>query len=398
MKKLSKYLKVGRNRRLKYLKGQDYKKYKESDGEEYAFRKKEQKPQTLREFLLNWILKKDGWAWLIIVLIVVGGGLTFLFATPFFKINEINLNGNNHISSEELNNIINKYKNSKSLLIFPRNNYIFFNEKKLQNIITENIQNKFALESISITKKLPNKININISERIPGLIWQSGSQKYLLDITGFPTEEFSKQENQKEEEYPKITDQNEKPVEIGQQVISEDLISFVLDLDQTFPQKTNLEIKEYFIPEIQCQEKVYRAEKILAEEIDETEDVETKNKKKEILEQYNAGELDVEESLDLLDEIKREEKKNKESKSPDEDSSDEFIEWRTYYEPVECDLVKINTEINILTANNFAIYLDSSHDLDKQLENLNSILLEIVDNKENLNYIDLRFQDKVYYK
>ena len=396
--KLPGKLKIGRNRRLKYLKDEDKKRYlKDKEEGNFNFRKSEPKPDTLREFLLNWILKKDGWAWVIIVVIIVGGGLTFLFATPFFKIDNININGNNHISSDELNNIINNYKNSKCLLVFPRSNYLFFNEEKLQNNITESINNKFALESINISKKLPNNVEINITERIPGLIWQSGGQKYLLDITGIPTGNFKKEENQKEEEYPKITDQNEKPVTAGKQVISADLISFMLDLDKIFAEKTNLKIKEYFIPEVQCQEKVYKAEKILADEIDETEDEETKNRKKDILEQYNAGELDVEESLDLLDEIKREEKKTKESESPDEDT-DEFIEWRVYYEPVECDLVKINTEINVLTTENFQIYFDSSLNLDSQLNNLNSILLEIVDNKENLNYIDLRFEDKVYYK
>ena len=45
--------------------------------------------------------------------------------------------------------------------------------------------------------------------------------------------------------------------------------------------------------------------------------------------------------------------------------------------------------------NNFKIYFNLNQDIQKQINKLDSILKE---SKENSEYIDVRFSNKVYYK
>ncbi|MBU0671312.1 MAG: FtsQ-type POTRA domain-containing protein [Patescibacteria group bacterium] len=400
MNRLSRMVRVGKRRRLNALK-EDENPSRGSDN--VVFKKKIQKPKSLWDVIFDWIKYKDGWVWLIIIIVLVGGGSYVLFGTGFSNISEVKIEGTNHISQEELDSLINDYRNSKKLLIFPKNNYFFFDVADAQAAVTENINNKFVLESITIKKKFPNKLSVQITERIPGLIWQSQEKKYLLDINGITSEEQS--EIAEEDKYPHIIDKNDKPVEPGKQVISKELIDFILLLNQTFNNKTGLELNSFIIPQIQCQEKIYVAEKILQKEIEQEDDEDTKNKKKKILEQYNAGEITVEESLAMLDDVKNNNKnKNKEGESPDEpkdesgDGADEYIQWSEQYEPTECDLVKINSEVYILTKDGFEVYFDSKLDLDSQLDNLKTILMDSIEDKSGISYIDLRFPDRIYYQ
>ncbi|MBU0732269.1 hypothetical protein KKC88_05305 [Patescibacteria group bacterium] len=389
MKKLLSKIGVGKKSRLKRLKPEQ-KTYSSNN----RLQTRRGKPQTLREFLWSWIKFKDGWVWLTIFFVIFSGGVFFIFFTPFFQISTISIDGNKNITQDELNNIIEDFKSSRKLLILPRNNMLFFGVEEAQAAVTENLQNKFALEDIDVIKNYPDGVEIRIVERIPGLLWVSDNNKYLLDINGVPTEQLK--DEKEESKYPNIVDKNKTKVEPGKQIISEKLVDFVLELDKVFEQKTNLKIREYSIPQIQCQEKTYVAEKILADEIESEDNEEVKQKKKDILKEYNQGKITIEESLEKLENVKNE--TTKEKKKSNEVSSDEFIQWETVYEPIDCDLEKVNSDVHILVEDDFEVYLDSKLDLDIQLQNLKSVLAEKIDDKGAIDYIDVRYPDRVYYK
>ena len=391
MDKILKKVGIGKRRRLQNLKPT-----KKTYSSNPNFHQRKQKQHTLRSFLWVWIRKKDGWVWLTIFFIIFSGGVVLTFFTPFMEISEVKIEGNKNIAYEELDGIINNYLGSNKLFIFPKKNFLFFGAEEAQAQVRENLNNQFALEDIDIIKNFPDNIEVRVLERIPGLLWISDNKKYLLDINGIPSEELQNKED--EGKYPHIIDKNKKPIQTGKQVISKDLVDFILILNKTFEEKTGLKIREYSIPQVQCQEKVYVAEKILTEEVEEEDDEKLKEKKKEILKQYNTGKITIEESLEKLEQVKKDSNKEKNKNKNQDDSADEFIQWQTVYEPVECDLVKVNSEINILVEDDYEIYFDSKLDLDMQINNLKNVLKETIDDPKAIDYIDLRFPDRVYYK
>jgi len=352
---------------------------------------KEQVPKDPKEKLKKWFWYKDGWVYLGILLLLVGSMGYLIFGTKYFFIKNVVVNGNKNLTVDEINNTLNSYLNSKFLFLFPHNNFLFFSPDRGVEQVRNNVSNKFALESVGIKKKWPNTIEINISERVPGLVWIANNEYYYLDLEGLATQKIAKLDDINSN-FPKITDQNNNKVELNKQVISQNIINYILNLEKNFTTQTGLKINSYSIPQVTCQEQEYKLEKFIEDDIADTQDTETKQKKETILKEYNAGELTIEESLDLL------EKLNNEQKSNSNINKTEKTAWKQISTPVECNLIVVVKEIDIDT-DNFKVLFDTSLDLNSQLDNLKKLFnTELKDLSIVQEYIDLRFNNKIYYK
>ncbi|MFH0819195.1 MAG: FtsQ-type POTRA domain-containing protein [Patescibacteria group bacterium] len=342
----------------------------------------------------NWFIK-DGWAFFGILILTFGSLIYIGFGTKYFIINNIEISGNDKISTEEINNYAQEYLNSKKLFIIPKNNYFVFNIKEISSKLQQNINNKFALDSLAVNKKWPNQITITIQEKIPGLTWNTNNQYYYVDLLGKVSQKINS-ESEIDPKLPLVIDKNNANTDLNQQIISEDLIQYIMRLQIELP-KIGLNVVSYSIPIITCNEQQYKAERIINDEIAETVNEEIKNKKKDILEKYNNGDLTIEESLLALEDVKKEEDGDSNINSIT-DNATEFIQWESILIPKECDYKTVNKTINVLIDSQFEIYFDSTIDLDRQTLALNSLLTQKIDNRDNLQYIDLRFKDRIYYK
>ena len=83
---------------------------------------------------------------------IIAGGTTFALVSPIFNIQEIEVIGNNIVTSETIESIseINKEQN-----IFK-----FFNKK-----VVENVKKNPYIETAKVKRKLPNKVQIQVEER-----------------------------------------------------------------------------------------------------------------------------------------------------------------------------------------------------------------------------------------
>ncbi len=98
---------------------------------------------------------------------------------PYFKINKIDYYGLNNTTKTELDQFIyNNFLNKKGIL--PLNNYFFINTGR----ISGDLYNKFALESVEITKIFPNQLDVSIKEKISSVIYDNGKKYFLLDSGG----------------------------------------------------------------------------------------------------------------------------------------------------------------------------------------------------------------------
>lgn len=64
---------------------------------------------------------------------------------------------------------------------------------------------------------------------------------------------------------------------------------------------------------------------------------------------------------------------------------------------VSVEIIDVH-EIHLITSEGWRAYFDLSQDRDTQVDNLIMVLSEKIKNRENLEYIDLRFGSKIYYK
>lgn len=114
-----------------------------------------------------------------ILLIVISFWMGCLMYLPYFQIQKIEYSGLKNNTKQELNNFIyTRYLHKKSRL--PLDNYFFVSDKK----ITKDLLQNFSFETVIIKKIFPNKITIDVQEKISSIIYDTGKQYFLLDGQG----------------------------------------------------------------------------------------------------------------------------------------------------------------------------------------------------------------------
>ena len=86
------------------------------------------------------------------IICIISGGTAFALVSPIFNIKEINVTGNNIVSSETIVSI--------SELSKEQNIFKFFNKK-----VVENVKTNPYVETAKVKRKLPNKVEIQVEER-----------------------------------------------------------------------------------------------------------------------------------------------------------------------------------------------------------------------------------------
>jgi len=159
-----------------------------------------------------------------VILILIFGGVVLAFYSDFFQINRIIFAHNTNVVLQDTAKIIEPIR--------KKNNNIFLFDTYRAERLLEGIP---KVLSVKILRKLPKTLVIDIKERIPALIWQTGSHTFYVDENGYAFTEIKKGIG-----YPIIVDRAILPVKIGQRVVNNDFVKFVNRLDVNFTRKTKL--------------------------------------------------------------------------------------------------------------------------------------------------------------
>lgn len=243
---------------------------------------------------------------LILLLAVAIGWFYFLFYSPYFSIQKIEIFGLEKIDETEIKKLLQLQIASHRFLIFKQKNIFWFDEESAKKIINLN----YGLTFLEINKKLPDTLIVKLEEKKPFFIWVTGEKFYYVDQDGMiihelAIEEVSAAKNQKE--IPLVYDENNQEIKIKDTVLTPSLIQFIVNLHKAWFEKINLSIIGFVV-----------------------------------------------------------------THQPD-------------------------TMVKASTLDGWQIYFTSNRDLNLQIEKL-SLFLKEMDKEKISEYIDLRFEDRVYYK
>lgn len=107
--------------------------------------------------------------------------LALMLYLPYFRVNEVTVNGLKIIKPEEIIALI-KNDFLSSGRYWPKNNYFLIRE----TAVAEALQKKFAFNTIMVTKIFPHVIALNLEEKVSSAIYDNGTQYWLLDQSGTP--------------------------------------------------------------------------------------------------------------------------------------------------------------------------------------------------------------------
>ncbi len=113
-----------------------------------------------------------------LLFILLTAWLILMLYLPYFRIKNVEYKGLKIIEINE----ISEYVNNEFLkgVIVPRNNYFLLSAKKIERDLLQ----KYGVEEIKVTKIFPEKLLIEIKEKISTIIYYNGSNYYLLDRNG----------------------------------------------------------------------------------------------------------------------------------------------------------------------------------------------------------------------
>jgi hypothetical protein len=115
----------------------------------------------------------------VLAICVLGIILLLVFA-PIFRITSVRFNGLQRIKYSEAKNAVDGVLNYHRFLFCPGNNYFLLNLNEVEDILKE----KFSLNKIAIKKVFPNKLTVELEEKISTIIYDSGIEYSYLDIEG----------------------------------------------------------------------------------------------------------------------------------------------------------------------------------------------------------------------
>lgn len=116
---------------------------------------------------------------MILLFILTAFWMACLAYLPYFKITKVEYSGLNNTTKQEIDAFISEhYLNKPSRL--PLNNYFLISDDKL----TKDLYSNFSFENVEVTKVFPGKLEINVTEKISSVIYDTGSKYYLLDSGG----------------------------------------------------------------------------------------------------------------------------------------------------------------------------------------------------------------------
>lgn len=261
--------------------------------------------------------------------------------SSFFKLDSITIEGLQRIKEDEIKETIKGILDFKSLNILPQSSYFTANTEDVCNILKE----RFPIEKIIVQKKFPDKLSVIIEEKISTVIYDSGEYYSYIDLTGKVVEVIRKVGD---DEWSIVTQVTTSTNEMGEIETHEEIIekNHNPDIKSAMAQMGNYPIVYY---------------------------------KKE-------GELQINDQIFSDFEIKT------------------IIEWFNLLTkatdiPLKYFIVEdVHKELNIKTYEGWFIKSRLGFSAQTQTEKLLSVLREGEINRAQLQYIDLRYPDRIYWR
>jgi len=177
----------------------------------------------------------------------------FVFAS-FLEVNDISIKNGGSISQEKINQFVDTKINSRYFKIISKKNFIFLNTRELEKEIRNNFK---KIKKISIEKKFPNKLVINIEERNLILSLCSRGNCYFIDENGYAYERANYDlSDMREGRTAKLIDESGKEIREGDYVLMPKYVDFIVGMEDAIKNGTSIEILNEYRTESRISEEV----------------------------------------------------------------------------------------------------------------------------------------------
>lgn len=177
-----------------------------------------------------------------------------LFFSPFLEIKKVYLEGISELKYDDVYQKIEGFLNEKYFRIISKNNFVIFPSEKIKTELRNNFK---KISSVEIERIFPNEIKIKIVERKALLIWCSAGPCYIIDENGYAyTWTDFESDEVKQNNLLSIIDNSGKPVVVGEKILNEYYIKFVISLRDELEKETEIKITNEYHTDSKMAEEV----------------------------------------------------------------------------------------------------------------------------------------------
>lgn len=164
---------------------------------------------------INWLkllLRYSPYILLAIVLIYV------VFISNIFRIGKLDVQGPNNELTSNLTGEVERYLSSSPI----GHNWLFLNAADLKNRLQKTFSGQ---ESVIVQKTFPNRLTVKTDEQKSGIVWKTGSKRYIISLNGRVIGEVR---DQNVSDLALVNDGSNIPVEVGNKILSRDFVDFTI--------------------------------------------------------------------------------------------------------------------------------------------------------------------------
>jgi len=194
-----------------------------------------------------------------ILLVFMGATAYILFFSSFLEIKRISLEGISELKYEDVYMKISEKLSGEYLHFIPKNNLILISRSKIGKEVSDSFK---KISNVEVKKIFPDGIAIKIVERKALLVWCSAGPCYIIDENGYAyTWTDFESDEIKQNNLLSIIDNSGKPVTVGEKVLDEEYMKFVIALRDELDKETGIKISnEYHVGSRIAEEVRVRAE------------------------------------------------------------------------------------------------------------------------------------------
>lgn len=279
------------------------------------------------------------------ILIIFGCILITFFIfllNPFFIIKGIEIDGLQRIKQTELLDTVDGILNYKKFGFIKQNSYLLLNVDEVKDILKQ----RYPIDKIIVKKSFPNKLSIVIQEKISTIIYDNGLEYSYVDLDGKVVEIMRKTNDY---EWKDITQKVATTTESGESTTTTVVIGRTHEPDITTVKK---DLGNYPV----------------------------------IYDKNNVRQVAINENV------------------LDKDEVTVLIDWFKYLDnnekaPLKYFIFEDNKQdLTIKTYKGFYLKTRFDREVSPQTMKIESLYKEKIDNNQYLEYIDLRYSDRVYWK
>ena len=180
----------------------------------------------------------------------LGGWIWFIGWSPAFRIDEIEVRGNQGIPTWEIRDAVSETLKGRRWLILPQTSLLVASEDAIKDALND----RYVLESLEITKRPPRKLTIEIKERVSAVLLQMpDGRQGLVDLQGDVTRLYAASEaldvakklgpSLKEQEgapkasWPVLYDDRDEKLELREEALKPNVVQAAIDLPKLFEER-----------------------------------------------------------------------------------------------------------------------------------------------------------------